>query len=575
MSRFSFIISLQAVAVSLVMICGADTLPAASLIERPAVDRRPAIVAGQWTVSAYLVRKYFGRFADEFQRKHKRAPTLAEKRAWLEAFVAKQVIVAQAAAMGYLERLEVRQTVARMERHMLTQPAGPFYQTLFPPKQWSEDELVAWHRKSSTVRELLVARFQSEQIQATVLGPDFSSLTLDEQRRRLLLGHDAYGVEVSKGRQPWPFFPFSEVANVIEDAGENGWIFHRDQRLGIYAIFVRRLGASAETSMSQIPPNFQVYADQITRNQRVRLRRVEVLMRSKLAFNTDVAKKAIASWRAGLAGAVELPPLPDPTLAASVLFYFTAGTDRIPVSVETFRQQFNAEFIRALPQNVADLRARAEDFVVEEIDFRAAKAYGIDATPQFVEDRHGFAGYQVLELYEKEHVWPRLLRPTDSEVENYYRAHANDYSQTTKLRARRLKFATVEAALQWQNAASAKKVPIAPPLSDTEVEIVRNHRRPEVDDVAQAVLLTGHPGQLIGPIPDGGGAVVYLIESRLATEVLPLSAVAGSIRQTVEAEALDREEKNLCRKFVRQFHFEDRIDYASYALSESITADIR
>jgi hypothetical protein len=488
--------------------------------------------------------------------------------------VAKQVVIGQAVAMGYLDRPEVQRTVARMERHMLTQASGPFYQALFPPDPRSENELRALYRKAQTSGDVFVARFPSDQVESAVLGPDFATATPDEQRRRLLFGRDDYGIEVLAGHRSWPFFPFTEIADLIERAPENNWTFHHDPRLGAYAIWVRHVGPPSGNNAAEIPANFQAYAEQITRDRLVRMRRVELLKRSDFAFDAGTAAEAIAFWRNEATGAVELPAFPDAALATHILFQFGAGADRTPVSLETFRRQFNAQFIRALPRSIADLRARAEDFAVEEVDFRAAKALGIDATPLFSEDRHGFAGYQVLELYEKEQVLPRLRQP-DSAVENYYRAHMDDYRRPTKLRVRRLRFSTVEAALRWQRAAATQSSPTDRPLSDDVLEVDRSHVPPEFEAVGREVLFDGPLWQPIGPVPAADGAMIYVMESHLAKEALPMSAVASSIRGILETEALNVAERNLSQRFMRQLHFEDRIDYASYGVPDRRDAGAR
>jgi hypothetical protein len=77
---------------------------------------------------------------------------------------------------------------------------------------------------------------------------------------------------------------------------------------------------------------------------------------------------------------------------------------------------------------ISDLRRQCEDMAQEELDYRAAKELGIDRTAQFTEDRKGFTGLQVLDLYEREALAPHIAIPS-RQVELYFDEHRSDFRE--------------------------------------------------------------------------------------------------------------------------------------------------
>jgi len=118
------------------------------------IDQSDALRIGSLHVSHYLVDKFHQRFADGVSRKQNRPPTPSESRRWLEMFVAKETLIAEAEVEGFSARPEVVEMVARMERNMLTTDAGPYYEQLLgKPALLSQEELNSLYVETTAVRK--------------------------------------------------------------------------------------------------------------------------------------------------------------------------------------------------------------------------------------------------------------------------------------------------------------------------------------------------------------------------------------------------------------------------------------
>jgi len=534
------------------------------------IDPRPALVIGDWEISHYLIDKYFTRYVTEFRQRHHHDPDSAKKSAWFDEFFAKQIVIAQVAASGYVDRSEIRQNVARMERHMLTQSYGPFYQQLFSPAPVPEEKLKALHSMALITVDLIIARFGDAASEAKWLETDFSRQSVDEQTRRIMKCRDLGAVEISDGARSWPFAPFFEMADTIDTAASGRWLRHSEPNWGIYYILVRGARSRVLENSADGLTDFKVFAGYVQRETFARKRRLELLTSAAFAFEITAGQRAIKLWTDRSSADGRLAELPPESLAEAPLFHYRVDNSEITVCVETYRRHFNELFIRKVPRTLAELRLSAEDFVVEEFDFRAAKAQGIDTTAQFVEDRRGFLGFQLLDLFEKEVLVPQLH--TDSEeIERYYQEHQADYLRAARIRGRLLEFKTAEDAYAWRQQhadANASIVATAIPTSDKEVELSDDHPFPGLESV-QKMIMRSPDGARFGPITHAESAIIFIKQADVTRSLMPLPTVTDAIRGILARQALNKKEQQLAGELVANLKIEDHIDYARYG----VTAD--
>ena len=399
----------------------------------PLIDQRAALKIGTHQVSVYLVEKYYGRFADETRRQFHRSPSSDETRAWLDLFIAKQCIIAEAELLGYPSRPEVATTVAKMERHMLTQANGPFYQQLNGPEPVkSQGELKALYGQMFKATEATIVRFANHASAVELLGENFGELSPDEQTGRISLCRDREDVQVMDGTFSWPFHPFSELAEIIPAATPGHWIQHRDPLLGEYYLFVRDMKNREPGDFAKDEEGFRHFVSLAEQQAKHRRRHYESLASQAFALDGAIAGELMQICRNLTTPNNEIPESSLGRLAPAVLFRYQLGPETQTVSVEDFCRHFNAMFVRSIPRILADLRSAAEDMAVEESDYREAKARGIDGTAKFTEDRLGFAGFQALDLFEQNILIPKLAIGA-AEIETYYEEHADQYRCTNRI----------------------------------------------------------------------------------------------------------------------------------------------
>ena len=526
------------------------------------IDQRPALIVGNYGISHYIIEKYYQRFADGIRQEKQRLPSQEERIRWMEDFLAKQIIISHGVSIGYLDRVEIRSIVDRMERHMLSMPSGAFYKWLYGTQPSSEAECQMMNALLPTVIDAMVVRFNGNSSAQACLGSDFTKLSLEAQTR-MILECQVRGLELIDGPQRWPFTPFAELSEVLLKTKPGCWVEHVDPKLGVYFIFVRSV-------RTETVPGFpESFLQQMHNRILARSRRVSLLVFSSLSINEPVAQLLIEKMGKSPIGTEQPSAALFQDIDAKKLCDYRIGKEDFAVTVEGYRRHFNGLFVRQSPQSLADLRRSIEDMVIEELDVLAAREQGLDQTAQFIEDRHGFEGMQVVSLYEKEILTPQI-KVTQTEIEEYYDQHAAEFRVVTKIRGRIFKFDSREKALIWMAQTNERKAGIetSPPISDEVIDLSSGQSILGPESLSQ-ILMQSRDGTRHGPFVNGLTYTVFEKQKDAETRQIPLASVTDSIHGTITRRLLHERIWQLAVELAGQNKIDDRIEYARYGVPAS------
>lgn len=290
-----------------------------------------------------------------------------------------------------------------------------------------------------------------------------------------------------------------------------------------------------------------------------RRRHCELITSSGFSLNRPAADRFIEFCRGLPANTGDIPMPSDKQLASEPLLRYGTDREAVTMTINAFRRHFNDKYVKEIPRDLSALRLAAEDIAVEEMDLQAAQTLGVDRTPKFTEERKGFEGFQVLDLFEKEVLIPKLgIGPPD--IERYYREHISEFRGVTKIRGRLLKFDTVEKAAEWRQRASVI------PTTDEELELRAGETIPGLEHL-QPHFMKIPEGSTLGPIKQGQMGIVLIKQKNLEEGAIPLAVVADKIRGTLVRQKLDEKEIQLAAELSTRLKVEDHLDYKRYGLS--------
>jgi len=198
-------------------------------------------------------------------------------------------------------------------------------------------------------------------------------------------------VTVYEGLIRWPFHPFEEVADDMAAAEHGGWVGPLERGLGIYFLRVRGETRRAQPAFEEAREAFEKQERELERMLQRRVRQRAILRECGFFLDTAAVEAFSKRYLAGEASAAE-----------DVLARYALDGQARVISAGDFVTEQRRRLIRIEPRSREDVEAALERMVVEEVNYRAARAAGLDREPKFLEDRRNFELVQVLTRHEEE-----------------------------------------------------------------------------------------------------------------------------------------------------------------------------
>lgn len=514
-------------------------LAGASPTAPDAVDTAIVLQAGPIAVSAYAFDKNERSFREQFRQRHGRAPTEAELADWQALFRAQQTLLADAHARGYFDRPDILATVRRMEEHMLTQPEGPFYASLYLSAPIAEDRLRALHELNRRVLEVESVWFDSPTEADRALGRDFAAAASDEKLRRLRAARDNPHARFFAGRLTWPCQPFPVLASEILALAPGQWLGSTPILDGVLHLHVRAARDQPIPEFAPLRERIAEFVREFDRDCVRQQRRSDIFRQAQLEWDAATAALVIAHLADGID---ETGHIVDPSLHALrdlPLARYRWENASVDVTVGDWQAWFNDQLARRVPQTAADIGDSVRGLVQSRHDLRDAARAGVASTPRFAEDRANFLRHQVLAAYQREQLAPD--NPVgESDIAAYHTAHPARFERVSRVAARRLEFADEAAAAGYLTRTAETDASLAPrPLRDEAIEIALSPADAAAFSFAHRFI--AYPmGFVHGPERTPAGSVVVLIRGRdLERSLIPLEEARPVIRQELERAALD------------------------------------
>ncbi len=539
------------------------SLPAKGFESDPsAVDQSVAITIGDFEVSHYIVDKNYNQFLVIHRQQ---APSQNETANWFRLFLAQQAIKGDLYKKGYLDRSEVSTLVAQMSRYTLTQPAGPFYKSLYDARPIPADRLQALYENSGRVFDAMIVRFDDEATARRLIGSLSDRATLEQRLLSFASTPSSRGFDVHNGRIVWPYHPFQEMASDLFGAKPGALLGPLPRKLGVYFLLVRQEARQSTPDFAAARPAFERYVRDLDELTVRRLRRKRILEECDLAIDLVAVDRLNECIRASHADVDGIQPSAVEPIVETRIASYVLESERHLITAENFVRDFNERLFRQVPHSSEALAAVIEDFVIEEYDYRSARRQELDQQPKFVQDRLNFALNQALALYEKETLATQLVLSPD-ELRACYAQQRDRYSMPVEATGAVYIFADHAGAVtglsllrgSGPTAAVARAQKILDPV------VVRRDGPSLAPGVANSILLQLPDGQAFGPFGYSGQHAIFVKRSTGQPVVIPLADIEDRVRRDLLRTKLDQLELDLFRRSSAALRL--RLDLAKYGI---------
>ncbi|MDD2765570.1 MAG: hypothetical protein PHE83_16530 [Opitutaceae bacterium] len=494
----------------------------------------------------------------------------AMSQAWFARFLAQQVIIAHALQEGFGERTEVRAEVERMERHMLTQPGGPFYERLYATEIPSLPAMDALYERVKCIYDVEILRLPKDTSVAAQIDNTFQRESSVEFEHLLQAAKGSRQAKFFDGSIAWPFESFEEIAATIEQASPCCWqrVTTADDLLFYY---VRQVRSASLPPLDRIGPSLAQIARFTNERLVQRKRQSKVLHDAGFAFDWEAADQVVhrlLALKPDPLLPLSLDAMPD--LQAMPVGWLSKDAAKQSVTVAEYVDYYNSLFVRRLPHKAVDIYEYVRSLIVARQDYDDARAMGIHLQAKFSEDRENYRNSLALELYEKERIRPRL-DVTDDNVALFYREHSDTFTHPSRIEGIIVTFDQIGDAQTFARSV-ASRAPVQPPSNARSTKEVMLTKASEIPDMKylSALVFFGATAPVLGPFSVGDAFSVWVYKKTHDFETQPLAAVARVIRTQLEQPLLEKYEADLAGELARRTMVEDHIDYSKYGISEML-----
>ena len=382
------------------------------------VDRTVVLSVGPVQISQYALEKNYKRFFDDPKNGRGGFPSQTRVRDWFGLFIARQVLTAEAISRGIGQEPGVLRIVNTMERYMLSEFDGPFYEGLYPKWDYSQKDLEALYMETSKVIEVTVVKYPAGR-RRELLGDDWAQASEEGRLLRLSVKAGLMGAAFYEGNLRWPYNFLDEYGarDAIARAEVGAWIEGDSMDVASgekWIVFIRSIRRQSVPAFASAQDNFRQAVHFINRVTFARQRRAGLLRESRFSFDERVASDLASRIGKLDPRTIDLPRGLTAGIGGSELAGYGLHKERIRITADDWLEYYNGLFMRRLPTSPALVRLSAEDMAVEDMDCAEAHDRGIDQTPQFSEDRRNFWYASTLDAFEKTQIEPFERTPTEN-----------------------------------------------------------------------------------------------------------------------------------------------------------------
>jgi hypothetical protein len=476
---------------------------------------------------------------------------------WVQGFVQRQIVTAEAINEGYGQRPEVAAALQQMEEHMLTDSDGPLYRMLLREnlKPCSPDEVYA--RQETTYQMELMGVPISAPVHAMVSrligssAPGADARVADQMRR-------SGQVEYLQGPFVWPFDPGEAASEAICNAPVGRWqtIDDRD-----YTVLFRvaSKGTTPRPPREKVEGVLERIANHCALQDLRHRRESDLLTLGSLGFDWDAAEAIVVNLRAAKPEAAsELTPKMLGLLADRPVAHLEGQEGRQVVTIADFAQYYNSLFIRKLPERAIDIYDFVKDILMFRRDLREARRLGLDTRRDFVEHKENYRNELILNLYEKEQVRPKLGVGSGA-VADYYNSHREEYERPTRISGRVYTFDGLTEATAFAKAAMASPMEaLRSALNFEPLVATPETSYPGVRPLSHIIFSPAKP-KVVGPLTKGSQWVVWAYERTLEATEIPFANVEQQILYRLQQPLIGPFEKGLARSLSEKLPVDNRI----------------
>jgi hypothetical protein len=524
------------------------------------IDTNVVLHVGNISITGYELEKNLAIFKDGFRQKNNRLPGPAEIDQWIQSFVDRTYLLADAYRQRYDTFPETNRWVTAMEHFMIMQPGGLLDEKL--GGELSEQEAEAGIQKHLRRTHFQYIKFPDQVSALTVLGNTAEIKTKEQFDDILKKGAALPGVTTGEDLLRWPFFSRGEREEIILNMREGEISSLLTLSDGIYIARVQRIELIDSRQLTDnMRQGIVSFLKRNKRDQAYRKFYEESMQQAQIRYD-DVFLAAIKDHLSGKGSIRSFENNMFADLRSRTLITYQLDNTTKQVSADRWMNYFNDLPMRQLinPENLAFY---LQSIVFDDYAYHLAKEIGVTKETKFILDKENYIKSIVWVIYERE-VLKKGITVTEEDILQVYQQTKNDYVQATDAVITTFSFPDRGSAVMERTNIRTGKTD-----SLQKGKMIEQHRSIRYNDdlfsdSVRAAIFSMKVNDLSVPLYNKGNYLIIIKEAESGSRTRELQEVRPLIMKKIEEEKLEQKKQLLVIPLKKQYAARYEIDHSRY-----------
>jgi hypothetical protein len=531
-----------------------------NLYGQSSIDSAIVLRVGNVSLTGYELEKNLVLFKDTFRQKNGRLPNNTEIDQWVQTFIDRAYILADAYAKSYDTLPETHRWVSAMARFIISQSGGLLDDKL--GGELSEQEKNDAMQKHLRKLHYRYVKFPDYTIALSELGGNSTIKSNKEFEELIKRSSSIPRVSTGEDVVQWPFFQRGEREELILNLREGEISSLITLSDGVYLAQAKKIEMADTT---KLPPNFrQVIGSLLTQRKKEQVHQQFYEESIKqAAINYDETFLATIKEHLSTKGSIHsFEKEMFPAIRQRTAITYLLGNTQKQIAADSWMSYYNDLPMRQDIRN-ENLHTYLEAIVVEDYAFEKAKETGITRDIKFVLDRDNYTKNVVLVIYEREEL-KQGIAVTDAEIAERYQRTKDSYRQATDAVITALSFPdrrSVSMGVMFMRTGKMDSI--------VRANAIEAHRSIQYNDALftdsiRTVIFSLKTNEPSTPLYYKGSWLIIIKESESGNRIQELEEVRSTISKKIEEEKLEQKKKLLIELLKKKYAISNQIDFSNY-----------
>lgn len=524
------------------------------------IDTTIVLRMGKVSLTGYELEKNLIVFKDTFRQKNGHLPGNTDIDQWVQSFIDRGYILADALAKGYDTLPETARWVSAMERYIISQPGGLLDDKL--GGELTEQEIkdaIQKHLRKLHYRYVRFPDYNAALLQLNGNSTVKSNKELEDLIKR---APSIPGVKAGEDVVQWPFFTRGEREELILRLKEGEISPLITLPDGIYITQATRIEV---VDSAQLPPHFRQMITSLLKQRKKEQVHQKFYEESikRAAINYDEAFLTALREHLSAKGSIHtFEKDMFPAIRSRTAFTYQLGSTQKELSAERWMSYYNDLPMRQ-EIRMENLHTYLEAIVVEDYAFEKAKETGVTSDIKFILDRSNYEKNVLLAIYEREEL-KKGITVTDAEIADRYQLTKNDHRQATDAVITALSFPDRRSVSM--GIVSIRTGKIDSLIKATAIETHRSikYNDPLFTDSIRNVIFSLKTGEPSTPLYYKGSWLMIIKESESGNRIKEMEETRPAITKQLEEEKLEQKKQLLLGSLKKKYAILNEINNAKY-----------